>query len=174
MTKCCGRSAKDAQSNLDDSLRRLKTDRIDLWQFHEIVYDNDPDWIFSQGGAFEAGQRALKEGKVRILVQYGSERHPLLKDVPTAVELMSNEKQITKETPPTFLFHTDDDRVVPALNSALFYEALKRHGVPAELHIYAHGRHGVGLALNDPVLGTWPKRLEDWLKGRGLLTPAKP
>ena len=44
MTKCCGRTAKDAQSNLEDSLRRLRTDHLDLWQFHEINYDNDPDW----------------------------------------------------------------------------------------------------------------------------------
>ena len=67
MTKVCGRTAKDAQSNLEDSLRRLKTDRIDLWQFHEIVYDNDPDWIFAADGALQTGLKALKEGKVRYL-----------------------------------------------------------------------------------------------------------
>jgi predicted aldo/keto reductase-like oxidoreductase len=67
MTKVCGRTAKEAQSNLEDSLRRLKTDRIDLWQFHEIVYDNDPDWIFAPDGAFQTGLKALKEGKVRYL-----------------------------------------------------------------------------------------------------------
>jgi len=67
MTKVCGRTAKEAQSNLDDSLRRLKTDRIDLWQYHEIVYDNDPDWIFAEDGAIHAGFKALKEGKVRFL-----------------------------------------------------------------------------------------------------------
>lgn len=67
MTKVCGRTAKEAQSNLEDSLRRLRTDRIDLWQFHEIVYDNDPDWVFADDGAFHAGVRALKEGKVRYL-----------------------------------------------------------------------------------------------------------
>lgn len=67
MTKCCGRTAKDAQSNLEDSLRRLKTDRIDLWQFHEIVYDNDPDWVFAEDGAIHTGLKALKEGKVRFL-----------------------------------------------------------------------------------------------------------
>ena len=67
MTKVCGRTAKEAQSNLEDSLRRLKTDRIDLWQFHEIVYDNDPDWIFAEDGAIHAGLKALKEGKVRYL-----------------------------------------------------------------------------------------------------------
>ncbi len=67
MTKVCGRTAKDAQSNLEDSLRRLKTDHLDLWQFHEIVYDNDPDWIFAEDGAIQAGLKAVKEGKVRFL-----------------------------------------------------------------------------------------------------------
>lgn len=67
MTKVCGRTAKDAQSNLEDSLRRLKTDRIDLWQFHEMVYDNDPDWVFAEDGAIHAGLKALKDGKVRFL-----------------------------------------------------------------------------------------------------------
>jgi predicted aldo/keto reductase-like oxidoreductase len=67
MTKVCGRTAKEAESNLDDSLRRLKTDRIDLWQFHEMVYDNDPDWVFAPDGAIHTGLKALKEGKVRYL-----------------------------------------------------------------------------------------------------------
>lgn len=67
MTKVCGRTARDAQANLDDSLRRLKTDRIDLWQFHEIVYDNDPDWVFAADGALQAGLKAVGEGKVRYL-----------------------------------------------------------------------------------------------------------
>jgi len=67
MTKVCGRTAKEAKSNLNDSLKRLKTDRIDLWQFHEIVYDNDPDWIFADDGAIHTGLKALKAGKVRFL-----------------------------------------------------------------------------------------------------------
>ncbi len=67
MTKCCGRTAKDAQSNLEDSLRRLKTDHLDLWQFHEIIYDNDPDWIFESGGALEFALKAKEQGKVRFL-----------------------------------------------------------------------------------------------------------
>ena len=67
MTKCCGRTAKDAQSNLEDSLRRLKTDHLDLWQFHEICYDNDPDWIFEAGGAFEFALKAKEQGKIRHL-----------------------------------------------------------------------------------------------------------
>jgi predicted aldo/keto reductase-like oxidoreductase len=67
MTKCCGRTAKDAQSNLDDSLRRLKTDHIDLWQFHEIIYDNDPDWIFERSGALETALRARDQGKAHYI-----------------------------------------------------------------------------------------------------------
>lgn len=67
MTKVCGRTAAEAEKNLDDSLRRLKTDRLDLWQFHEIVYDNDPDWVFAEGGAIEAAHKALKAGKVRYV-----------------------------------------------------------------------------------------------------------
>jgi predicted aldo/keto reductase-like oxidoreductase len=67
MTKVCGRTAKEAQANLEDSLRRLQTDRLDLWQFHEIVYDNDPDWIFADDGAINAGLKAVKDGKVRYL-----------------------------------------------------------------------------------------------------------
>lgn len=67
MTKVCGRTAAEAQSNLEDSLKRLQTDHIDLWMFHEIVYDNDPDWVFAADGAIKTGVQALKDGKVRYL-----------------------------------------------------------------------------------------------------------
>jgi acetyl esterase/lipase len=85
------------------------------------------------------------------------------------VTLMSNEKQVTPKTPPTFLFHTTDDAVVPAENALLFYAACRRAGVVVEMHIYEKGRHGVGLAADDPVLATWTQRLEDWLKTRGVM-----
>lgn len=88
---------------------------------------------------------------------------------PKLVEELSNEKQVTDKTPPTFLFHTSADTAVPPENSALFYLALCKAKVPAELHIYVNGRHGVGLAPTDPVLSTWKERLADWMKGRGLL-----
>ena len=75
MTKCCGRTAKDAQSNLEDSLRRLRTDHLDLWQFHEINYDNDPDWIFGAGGALEFALKAKEQGKIRHL-GFTGHKHP--------------------------------------------------------------------------------------------------
>ena len=85
---------------------------------------------------------------------------------PKLVELLSNEKHVTKETPPVFLFHTNEDRGVPAENSVLFYLALRKHGIPAEMHIYETGPHGVGLASTDAVLNSWSARLADWLRRR--------
>lgn len=85
------------------------------------------------------------------------------------VEDLSNHKQVSVLTPPTFLFHTNEDTGVPPENSVLFYMALRAKGVPAELHIYEKGRHGVGFAPDDPVLSTWKDRLKDWLKNRGAL-----
>lgn len=86
---------------------------------------------------------------------------------PQLVELMSNEKQVTKETPPTFLFHTDADTAVLSENSALFYLALRKAGVPAELHIYETGPHGVGMAPRNAILSSWTGRLKDWMELRG-------
>lgn len=100
----------------------------------------------------------------------GSKNNLLGKDAdPKLVENFSNELQVTEKTPPTFLFHTNEDSGVPPENSVLFYMALRRAKVPAELHIYEKGRHGVGLAKQDPILSTWSARCADWLKTRGLL-----
>lgn len=80
MTKVCGRDRKTAEQNLHDSLRRLKTDVIDIWQFHEINYDNDPDWIFASDGALETAVRAREAGKVRFIGFTGHKSpHILLK-----------------------------------------------------------------------------------------------
>ena len=77
----------------------------------------------------------------------GSKRNLLGNDPdPTLVENLSNELQVTKDTPTTFLFHTTNDQTVPVENSILFYSALRKAGVPAEMHIYERGPHGVGLA----------------------------
>lgn len=89
---------------------------------------------------------------------------------PQLIDLLSNEKQVTDQTPPTFLFHTGDDPGVPVENSLKFALALRQKKVPYELHIYEHGPHGVGLAQNDPALRTWPALLENWLRARGFVT----
>ena len=66
MTKNCERDYAGSMRCLEDSLRRLRTDRIDLWQFHEMVYDNDPDWVFEKGG-IKAALQARQQGKVRFI-----------------------------------------------------------------------------------------------------------
>ena len=92
---------------------------------------------------------------------------------PKLVESLSNELQVTAQTPPTFIYSTSDDETVAVENSVMFYSALHKAGVPAELHIFEHGPHGVGLDLSDRAVGEWPKLLTNWLAGRGLLSPPK-
>jgi predicted aldo/keto reductase-like oxidoreductase len=75
MTKHCHRDKKTAMQHLEDSLRRLKTDHLDLWQFHEVVYEKDPDMIFVPGGAIEAADVAKKQGKARY-IGFTGHKHP--------------------------------------------------------------------------------------------------
>ncbi len=88
---------------------------------------------------------------------------------PQVLDNLSNDKQVTSETPPTFLFHTGEDTGVPPENSVAFYMALRKAKVSAELHIYQQGPHGVGLAPGSPVLFTWKERLFDWLRQNRFL-----
>ncbi len=85
------------------------------------------------------------------------------------VELLSNEKQVTADTPPMFLIHSSADKAVPAENSVQMYLALRKAGVPAEMHIYEKGEHGYGLGTGDPVLSTWPGHCIAWLGMHGFL-----
>jgi acetyl esterase/lipase len=89
---------------------------------------------------------------------------------PALLQDLSNDLRVTADTPPTFLFHTNADTGVPAENSVRFYLALRKAKVPAELHIFQNGPHGVGLAMDDPALSLWPTLLTNWLRVRGLLT----
>lgn len=88
---------------------------------------------------------------------------------PKLVESLSNETQVTAETPPTFLFHTAEDTAVPPENSIAFYTALRAHKIPCELHIYEKGVHGVGMAQKIPVLNSWPDRLVGWMQNHDLI-----
>jgi acetyl esterase/lipase len=81
---------------------------------------------------------------------------------------------VTKETPPTFWFHTFNDQTVPVEQGLRFYEALVKAGVPAEAHIFAKGPHGFGLGKGDASLDQWPDLLENWLRAQGLLAQEKP
>ncbi len=87
------------------------------------------------------------------------------------VKKMSAELNVSKETPPTFLFHTDADTGVPSENSILYYRALRQNKIPAEMHIYRPGKHGLGLAKNLSQVSTWSTLLVNWMDGLGLLKP---
>ena len=183
---------------LQDALRALRYVRLHAKDFG-LLGDRLGIWGFSAGGHlastvgthFDAGNASATDPIDRMssrpdfmilaypVISFSAEyahvgsRNNLLgeKPDPKLVENLSNEKQVTRQTPPTFLFHTDEDTGVPAENSVAFYLALRKAGVPAEIHIYQRGKHGVGLAGADPILATWSSRLADWLKLRGLLTP---
>lgn len=86
------------------------------------------------------------------------------------LESLSNDKHVTAETPPTFLFHTAEDKGVDAQNSIAFFLALRKAGVPSEMHIYQDGPHGVGMAPADPAVFGWRDRLLDWMRGSGFLS----
>lgn len=80
------------------------------------------------------------------------------------VKYFSNELQVTKNTPQTFIVHAGNDDLVPVENSVLFYQALQDAKVPAEIHIYPKGGHGFGLGIGNGAIESWTERLHDWLK----------
>jgi acetyl esterase/lipase len=181
---------------LQDAQRALRSVRARAAEWH-VDPQRIGIWGFSAGGHlastagthFDAGRPDATDPSERVscrpdflILAYpvitlkppyahlGSRNNLLGKDPdPKLVESLSNDTQVTRQTPPTFLFHTDADRGVVPENSVLFYLALRAAKVPAELHIYEKGPHGVGLAPRDAALSTWPDRLAAWMKGRGLL-----
>lgn len=88
---------------------------------------------------------------------------------PELAKSLSGELAVTKQTPPTFLFHTNADTTVPVENSVYYYLALRKAGIPAEMHIFEKGPHGVGLANDDAALAEWSKLLANWLRVRGVV-----
>jgi len=82
---------------------------------------------------------------------------------------LSNETQVTPETPPTFLLATWEDKVVPAENSIYFYLAMRKAKVPAEMHLFLKGRHGFGLGQTLGAVSAWPGLCQKWMGNLGLL-----
>lgn len=104
---------------------------------------------------------------------HGGSRRNLLGDnpPPELIDSLSSQKQVTDDTPPCFLVHTSTDTGVPFENSLMFAEALNKHHVPVELHVFDHGPHGFGLGTNDPVLRQWPDLCAKWMEHHGWLKP---
>ena len=88
---------------------------------------------------------------------------------PELARRLSGEDAVTKDTPPTFIFQTNEDRTVAAENSLHYFLALRQAGVPAEMHVFEKGPHGVGLANDDTSLAPWSTLLANWLRGRAFM-----
>ena len=89
---------------------------------------------------------------------------------PELARSLSSETQVTATTPPTFIYQTDADTTVPSENAVAYYLALRKAGVPAEIHIFRNGPHGTGLGMTNPALGEWPRLLTNWLRISGLIS----
>jgi len=88
---------------------------------------------------------------------------------PEMLERYSLDTRVTRNTPPAFLVHGGTDTAVPPENSLHFYAALRRAGVPAEMHLYREGAHGIGLRPGNGPMSDWPKRCAEWMGAKGLL-----
>lgn len=100
----------------------------------------------------------------------GSQTNLMGKDAnKNLIQKFSNEKMVTKDTPPTFLWHTVDDKVVSYKNSVAYFEALCENGVPAEMHLFPKGRHGLGMAKGDAHVSRWTQLCESWLRDSGFI-----
>jgi acetyl esterase/lipase len=91
---------------------------------------------------------------------------------PELLQRLSLETQVSDKTPPAFIVHTAEDKSVPVENSIVFYQALRRHGVPVEMHLYEKGPHGFGTAKGLGTTSDWPKRWEEWMRASGWLARA--
>lgn len=181
---------------LDDAQRAIRTVRaraaefgVDPKKIGILGFSAGGHLASSAGTHFDAGKSAAEDPIERVSCRpdflilcypvisftapttHAGSRKNLLGDQPDPklVEYYSSELQVTPETPPTFLWHTDADTGVPPENSVLFYLALRKAKVPADLHIYEQGRHGLGLAAGAVGAERWPEQCLAWMRGRGLL-----
>ncbi len=124
-----------------------------------------PDFLILGYPVITLEEPYLHRGSLKYLL--GDEPDPEL------ARSLSNELQVTKETPPAFLFATTDDQTVPVMNSVMFYAALVKAGVPAEMHLFQHGAHGAGLAASNPALSVWPDLVAKWMRERGYMAASQ-
>ncbi|MFC2080346.1 alpha/beta hydrolase [Bacteroidota bacterium] len=96
--------------------------------------------------------------------QHSGSRKNLVGEDKDLMKYFSNELQVTEDTPPAILIHASDDKAVPVANSIVYYQALIKHNVKAEMHIYPSGGHGFALAIGNNHLSTWPERAFEWVR----------
>jgi acetyl esterase/lipase len=172
----CDRDRKSSQP-LEDAQRAISLVRV-----HAKEWNVDPHKIgvigFSAGGHLVASVSTHFERRVYEPVDGADEQscrpdfalaiYPGHLWISEAFEL-NPEIRVTRDTPPTFLVHAENDPIDPVNHSLVYYRALKQAGVPAELHLYAEGKHAFGLRpTNLPITG-WPRLAETWLKTIGMI-----
>lgn len=176
----------DDESNLEPQLSPL----MDAQRGMELIRENADNWNikpnkvgvmgFSAGGHlastlsthFDAGNKPDFSILIYPVITMKSDythsgsRENLIGTNPdeSMINFYSNELQVTKETPATFIMHSGDDEAVPVENTLQYYKALNDNNVPAEIHLYPMGGHGYGLALGRERLENWSRHLADWLK----------
>lgn len=180
-------------TQLIDAARALRWVR-----FHAKEYDLDPRRIgmigFSAGGHLAAmllTQFDVGDSRATDPVERESSRPDFAILGYPAIDLASNRwsnpdfandrlapallaqlapaRNVRRDTPPTFVFHTTNDRLVPPVNATLYYDSLVAAGITAELHIFAEGGHGMGLGWSDDALSVLPTLLRNWLRGRAVI-----
>lgn len=172
----------DAQRAIRTARARASEWRINPDQIAILGFSAGGHLASTVGTHFDDGDRQAADPVMRqssrpdalilcyAVISFGQYRHTgsmnnlLGPNPPEELRLsLSNELQVTPRTPPTFLWHTAADAGVPVENSLLFASALSRYKVPFELHVYPRGRHGLGLALEDPHVATWSSLAGQWL-----------
>ena len=158
-----GHLASTVAIHFDTSFHLAKQDRVD-------AVDARPDFLGLGYPviSMDPSQYASPNSLAHLLSGYtGAE-------LATLEQYLSGQKQVTKSTPPTFLFESQDDKQISSQNSTLFAEALNTAGVSSEVHIFAKGAHGDGLALGQQAERAWPTLFHAWLLEQGLLqSPGK-
>ena len=181
---------------LDDIQRAIRTLRSHSTDWH-IAADKIGIMGFSAGGHlamsasthFDAGQATAADpiDRVSSRPDFAVLGYPVISLVepwthqgsknallgpnadPELAKSLSGEQAVTPETPTTFIFQTNADTTVPAENATYYFLALRKAKVPAELHVFQNGPHGVGLAMDDPALSEWSKLLTNWLRLHAII-----
>lgn len=124
-----------------------------------------PDFVISSYGGLTLDEGVAKPGAMDNLIGKNASKE-LRED-------MSPNEHVTKDTPPYFIYATQTDQAVPVLSSVVFFQALTKAGVPAEMHIFEQGPHGTALGGSYPALQDWPEMLRNWMRLHGWLPPQK-
>ena len=150
LTATAGTMFDRGQADANDTVERVSSRPDFMILGYPWLNAMKPD---QEGSIAYCGGMKVEPEKCKSFAQYSPDRH------------------VSAQTPPTFIYHTTDDELVPVEASVTFYHALRAAGVPVEMHIFAKGKHNSGLGLGNAALDLWPMLLEAWLRGLGLLTP---